>query len=148
MVCLKELNVDKGARKGAIPAAAEKPVSKLKSYDSTFSKPFIICSSFQTSIKGPILVVIGPSGTGKTSPSPSVKARPLQRISLGGIRDEAQICAYVASSREFIIQVFHIASCIDLVILLNEVDKLAKFVWRSIHYAPGSLGFRTELELQ
>ena len=72
--------------------------------------------------------MIGPSGTGKTSLSLSLslslKARPLQRISLGGIRDEAQICTYVASSRRFIIQVFHIASRIDPVILLNEVDKL------------------------
>jgi len=57
-----------------------------------------------------------------------VKARPLQRISLGGIRDEAQICTYVASSRGFIIQVFHIASCIDPVILLNDVDKLDKVI--------------------
>jgi len=50
MVRLKELNVDKGVRKAAIPAAAEKPVSKLKSYESTSSKPFVICSSFQTSL--------------------------------------------------------------------------------------------------
>ena len=74
------------------------------------------------SIKDPILLGIWPSGAGKTSLSLSVKARPLQRISLGGIRDEAQICTYVASSRGFIIQVFHIASCIDLVIL-NEVGQ-------------------------
>ena len=53
----------------------------------------------------------------------SVKARLLQRVSLGGIRDEAQICTYVASTCGFIIQVFHIASCIHPVTLLNEVGQ-------------------------
>jgi len=76
--------------------------------------------------------VIGPSGTGKTSVFLSVKACPLQRISLGGIRDETQICTYVASSRGFIIQVFHIASYIDPVIL-NEVDKLDKVICMEIY---------------
>jgi len=85
------------------------------------------------SIKDPILLGIWPSGAGKTSLSLSVKACPLQRISLGGIRDEAQICTYVASSRRFIIQVFHIASCIDLVILLDEVDKLAQVICMEIY---------------
>ena len=48
--------------------------------DSIFSKFSVIFPN----LKDAILLVIGPSGTGKTSLSLSVKARPLQRISLGG----------------------------------------------------------------
>ena len=46
-----------------------------------------------------------------------------QRISLGSDCDEAQICTCVVSSHGFVVQVFCKASCVDSVILLDEVDK-------------------------
>jgi len=49
----------------------------------------------------------------------SVKARPA--ISLGGVRDQAQICAYVTSSRGSVVQLLP-------VILLDEVDKTGQKV--------------------
>jgi len=133
--------VDKQARKAAAVTSAAEPVNKLRSHRSASQTPSLANPlssaplSESLSIKDPILLVIGPSGTGKTSLSLSVKARPLQRISLGGIRDEAQICTYVTSSRGFIIQAFHIASCIDLVILLDEVDK---FRQSDLHGGPSA----------
>ncbi|KAJ7224383.1 ATP-dependent protease La [Mycena pura] len=139
VVRLKEMNAERErlvAASAISPKVEERKEQVVTKHDTSkedeakVPHPVSAPRLVRKSVKGPILLFVGPPGTGKTSLGQSIaKAldRPFQRISLGGVRDEGEIRGhrrtYVASGPGLIVQAMRKAGRCDPVLLLH-IDKV------------------------
>ncbi len=102
---------------------------------------YLAVRSLKKDVKGSIICLVGPPGVGKTSLGRSIAAamkKKFFRFSLGGMRDEAEIKGhrrtYIGAMPGKIIQGLKTTKAKDMVLMLDEIDKLG----RSFHGDPAS----------